>query len=89
MPTLKNILIFLCLSLLLACTTTPAPPPKVVVDYKIQKITPPSGLLRPCYLPPNRKPKDGKEAANISNGWKLAAKSCAASMQELIDWYKP
>lgn len=86
----KNILLLLTLLSLLACGTNPAKPqPQVVtvVQKETELLTPPQGLLRPCYLPPSKKPRSNEEALKIYLDWKASARKCAAGMEKLIKWY--
>lgn len=76
----------LCLTLLAACTTTPAPQP-LPVKPQVTVIYPPEGMLRPCYLPPKKKPRDNRAEVNLYLDLRLAAEQCQSAIQELGDWY--
>lgn len=64
---------------LAACSTTP------VVETLL--LSPPEGLLRPCYLPPNMNPQFNRELVQLALDYKLSAELCSARMNSLVEWY--
>ena len=79
-------LISLFLLSLSACSTTPAPQPKPVVQ--VVKAVPPSSLLELCKKPDPRAVRNSRDLVESRQDWITQFGFCAKRVERLRQWYE-
>ncbi|BDR34296.1 hypothetical protein PDY_13440 [Photobacterium damselae subsp. damselae] len=81
---MKNVPIYLSLTLLIGCTTTP---PQVITQYKTEYIKPPAAYLVSCRQPFHNPPQTWGEAAKRDPVWLHYFSLCSEQIENLRRCY--